>query len=114
MLNVLYYYNCKEKVDAAMNKISMNNSEDKVDDGISGDSTGSKADEANRVKTLQALDDCCYGIHFVLQTLGSQKLEIKDLFKGSDYNSTVESQNIMINIYNVMRLYTKALMEVEE
>ena len=71
MLNVLYYYNCREKVDAAMTKIEAPNKKDKKsskhDDEDSIGTTDTKAELLARAKTLQALDDCCFSIHFVLQ-----------------------------------------------
>ena len=71
MLNVLYYYNCREKVDAAMAKIEAGDKKEKkagkhADEDSIG-STDTKAELLARAKTLQALDDCCFSIHFVLQ-----------------------------------------------
>jgi hypothetical protein len=70
MLNVLYYYNCREKVDASMTKIEAPDKKDKNtknhDDEDSIGSTDTKAEQLARAKTLQALDDCCFSIHFVL------------------------------------------------
>ena len=71
MLNVLYYYNCREKVDSAMAKIEApfkkEKKSSKYDDEDSIGTNDTKAELLARAKTLQALDDCCFSIHFVLQ-----------------------------------------------
>ena len=56
MLNVLYYYNCREKVDAAMTKIEApfkkEKKSSKHDDEDSIGTTDTKAEMLARAKTL--------------------------------------------------------------
>ena len=118
LLHTLFYYNCPEKVDSVMTKIiSTTKKDDKKVEHIEGEhyseSCESVSDEATAVKTLQALDDATFSIHFVLQQL-KPGCSISDLFKNSDYDPEEESRRVRLIIYDVLKLYTKALEDVKE
>ena len=134
ILNTLYYYNCKEKVDAALSKIKGDDEDEKKEkdskqdekkkkmggkkldpEEEDADSIGSEpsvAHELTKQKTLQTIDDAAYTVHYVLSSLGRR--DLSELFLGSKYNPAVETKRVRKNIFNLMYLYTKALESIKE
>ena len=101
-MNTLYYYNCKEKIDATKSKLEGEEKDKKKGDGDKGDKKKKKkhtdpeeedadsigdqdsvAQELTKEKALQSIDDAAYTVHYVLSALGRR--DLRELFVGTSY-----------------------------
>ena len=121
LMNTLYYFNSDEKVEAMSSKLMNMKGSKKPDDATKhegshhSESINSMADELTAAKTLQAIDDNTYTIHFVLQQLKRGSVDLVELFEGSAYEEPEEEvKRVKLYIYNLLRLYTRALEGVDQ
>ncbi len=63
---------------------------------------------------MQSIDDAAYTVHFVLNALRSH--DLSELFAGTTPYSQLhlETKLVRKNIYNLMYLYTKSLLDDKE